>query len=55
MKTLLKSKRQKLVDWIKSKRTNNKKKVVKQKIDDEGLRLLKEYYIDKDEETHLFI
>jgi hypothetical protein len=54
MKTLLKSKKQKLVDWIKSKKSN-KKKVVEQKIDDEGLRLLREYYIDKDDETHLFI
>jgi|LakMenE01Jun11ns_1017448.scaffolds.fasta_scaffold9549635_2 hypothetical protein len=55
MKTLLKGKRQKLVDWIKSKKKSDKKKVVEQKIDYEGIRLLREYYIDKDDETHLFI
>lgn len=55
MKTLLKSKKQQLVDWIKSKKKNNKKKIVEEKIDYEGIRLKREYYIDKDDETHLFI
>jgi hypothetical protein len=55
MKTLLKSKKQKLVDWIKSKKAKNKQKPEEKKKDYEGVRLLREYYIDKDDETHLFI